>query len=82
MYNMVCNYYIVPVGSITDEMIDNVIENRDTLRKNLSGTLAIVKHSAGPTPACLQGFDKYSHSEILTHLGNVENGWTSNEELV
>ena len=70
-------WVIVNVSDITDEMIDSVNESsKDTLRKTLDGTKAILKWD-GDTPTCFDGMTTYNHSEILTEL--AKSTWTVNE---
>lgn len=71
-------WVIVNVSDITDEMIDSAIQSgRDTLRKSLDGSKAILKFE-GDTPNCFEGLTTYNHSEILTEL--AKSAWTSSEE--
>ena len=68
-------WVIVNVSDITDEMIENAIQSsRDTLRKSLDGSKAILKWD-GSTPSCFDGMTTYTHSEILTDLAKSD--WTS-----
>ena len=61
-------WVIVNVSDITDEMIENAIQSsRDTLRKSLDGSKAILKWD-GDTPSCFDGMTVYNHAEILTEL--------------
>ena len=71
-------WVIVNVSDITDEMIRNAIQSgRDTLRKTLDGSKAILKFN-GDTPSCFDGLTTYNHSEILEEL--AKNDWTEEEE--
>ena len=70
-------WVIVNVSDITDEMIENAIQSsRDTLRKTLDGSKAILKWD-GDTPSCFDGMTTYSHSEILEELSKSD--WSLNE---
>jgi hypothetical protein len=70
-------WVIVNVSDITDGMIDSVNESsKDTLRKTLDGTKAILKWD-GDTPTCFDGMKTYNHSEILTEL--AKSTWTESE---
>ena len=65
-------WVIVNVSDITDEMIENAIQSsRDTLRKSLDGSKAILKWD-GDTPSCFDSMTTYSHSEIKTELAKSE----------
>ena len=65
-------WVIVNVVDITDEMIRNAIQSsRDTLRKSLDDSKAILKWD-GNTPSCFEGMTTYSHSEIRTILNGDE----------
>ena len=69
-------WVIVNVVDITDEMIRNAIQSsRDTLRKSLDDSKAILKWD-GDTPSCFDGMTTYSHSEILEELRKSE--WNEN----
>ena len=70
-------WVIVNVSDITDEMIVNAMQSgRDTLRKTLDGSKAILKFD-GDTPSCFDGLTTYNHSEILTELAKSD--WTEEE---
>ncbi len=70
-------WVIVNVSDITDEMIVNAMQSgRDTLRKTLDGSKAILKFD-GDTPSCFDGLTTYNHSEILTEL--AKSAWTEEE---
>ncbi len=76
MYNSV-NYITVDVSGITDEMMDNAVEDsRDTLRLSADGNKAILKWE-GTTPSCFDGMTTYSHSEILEILKGSD--WSGGE---
>ena len=61
-------FIVINVSSITDEMIDNALEvSRDTLRKTVDGTQAILKWD-GDTHSCFDGLTTFNHSEILIEL--------------
>ena len=71
-------WVIVNVSDITDEMILNANQtSRDTLRKKLDGSKAILKWD-GDTPSCFDGLTTYSHSQILTEL--AKSAWTADDE--
>ena len=62
------NWVIINVSDITDEIMDNAIQtSRDTLRKSLDNSKAILKWD-GDTPSCFDGMTIYTHSEILDEL--------------
>jgi len=70
-------WVIINVSDITDEMIVNAMQSsRDTLRKTLDGSKAILKFN-GDTPSCFDGLTTYNHSEILTELAKSD--WTEEE---
>ena len=70
-------WIIVNVVDITDEMIRNAIQSsRDTLRKSLDDSKAILKWD-GDTPSCFDGMTTYSHSEILEEL--IKSDWSESE---
>ena len=61
----------------SNTFVDNAIQtSKDTLRKTLDGTKAILKWD-GDTPEVFDGMTTYSHSEILTEL--AKNIWTRDE---
>jgi hypothetical protein len=62
------HWVILNIDDITEEMIKVSIQSgRETLRKNLDGTKAILKWN-GNTPNCFNGMTVYNHSEILEIL--------------
>ena len=70
-------WVIINVSDITDDMIDNAIQtSRDTLRKSLDDSKAILKWD-GDIPDCFEGMTTYSHSEILTTLNGSD--WSEEE---
>jgi len=70
-------WVIINVSDITDEMIVNAMQSsRDTLRKTLDGSKAILKFD-GDTPSCFDGLTTYNHSEILAELAKSD--WTEEE---
>lgn len=70
-------WVIINVSDITDEMIVNAMQSsRDTLRKTLDGSKAILKFN-GDTPSCFDGLTTYNHSEILAELAKSD--WTEEE---
>ena len=70
-------WVIVNVSDITDEMIENAIQSsRDTLRKSLDGSKAILKWD-GDTPSCFDGMTTYNHSEIRTELAKSD--WSNDD---
>jgi len=71
-------WVIVNVSDITDKMIINAIQSgRDTLRKTLDGSKAILKFDDN-TPSCFEGLTTYNHSEILEEL--AKSAWTEEAE--
>lgn len=76
MYNSI-NYITINVSDITDEMMDNAVEDsRDTLRLSVDESKAILKWE-GTTPSCFDGMTTYSHSEILEILKGSD--WSGGE---
>ena len=56
-------------------MISSAIQtSRDTLRKTLDNSKAILKWD-GDTPSCFDGMTTYTHSEILIELAKSD--WTN-----
>jgi len=76
LYNSI-NYITINVSDITDEMMDNAVEDsRDTLRLSVDESKAILKWE-GTTPSCFDGMTTYSHSEILEILKGSD--WSGGE---
>ena len=70
-------WVIINVSDVTDDIIDNAIQtSRDTLRKSLDDSKAILKWD-GDTPDCFDGMTTYSHSEILTIVNGSD--WSEEE---
>ena len=73
-------YIIINVSDVTDEMISSAIQtSRDTLKKSLDGSKAILKWS-GSTPSCFEGIETYTHEEILNKVGKDISEWQENIE--
>ncbi len=65
-------YVIIPESQITNIDFTKVLETSEhTLRPSLDGSLTFVKFE-GATPDFLEGFDQYSHSEMLTILAGPD----------
>ncbi len=70
-------WIIINVSDITEEMSSSAIQSsRDTLRKTLDGSKAILKWD-GDTPSCFDGLTTYTHSEIRTELAKSD--WSNDE---
>jgi len=68
-------YVIVPNDELTDQMVDDACETSlDTLRHTVSGDDLVLLKWVGDTPASLEGYTQYTHSEIMTELSNEEWG--------
>ena len=70
------NRYFIIDYPVTDLSIwQIVVQDADTVRKNNSGNLCIVKLYQGDTSdhAQLQNYTEYTHEQMLTFLnGNIE----------
>ena len=63
---------------VSNVYIDSSIQtSKDTLRKSLDGTKAILKWD-GNTPEAFEGMQTYTHPEILEMLAGSD--WTISEE--
>lgn len=71
-------YYIIPVGLLNNPLLENVVQSKESARKNLAGTMCLVKtyHDVESHPA-LSAHQKYTHTEILVELAKPE--WTPEE---
>lgn len=56
-------YIVINLSDVTDEMIDNALESRDSLRLSLDGSKTILKWDK-ETPSCFDGITTYSFTEI------------------
>ena len=71
---MTRRYCIIIKQDIDNINFKEVLENKDTLRYNLTDTEFIVKY-IGVKPEDLSSYTDYSHSEILEIINNPANGW-------
>ena len=69
-------YIVINLSDVTDEMIDNALESRDSLRLSLDGSKTILKWD-GETPDCFDGINTYTHTEILEELAKSD--WSKDE---
>ena len=66
------NYVIYDMADVADIDFSQVKEaSQNTLRLSLDGTKTTLKFT-GKTPSFLEGKTIYTHSEILTIMGNNE----------
>jgi len=70
-------WVIINYSDVTDEMIDNVYERRNTLRHTITGTDKVILKWDGDTPSVFDGMTTYNHSQILTEL--AKSAWTRSE---
>ena len=56
-------YIVINLSSVTDEMIENALESRDSLRLSLDGSKTILKWDKD-TASCFDGITTYSWTEI------------------
>ena len=56
-------YIVINLSDVTDAMIDNALESRDSLRLSLDGSKTILKWDK-ETPSCFDGITTYSFTEI------------------
>lgn len=79
-------YVIVPIGDITQEMVNECVQTSlDTLRKNEAGTEAILKwYSRNDIPTLIAALDpqpiEYTNTEINAILNDPQNDWIIEEE--
>lgn len=67
-------YIIVDSNNLDYINFNQIIENKNSLRYNLTKTEFIVKFK-GDTPTDLKEYKKFTHSEILVLINNPDNGW-------
>jgi len=67
-------FIIIPENDVTEMMIMCSLNNENTYRKSLDGTLAILKFDHAH-PDCAAGLVKYTHEEILLYLEDNEGVW-------
>lgn len=72
-------YCIIPANELNNINFSTVVENKDTVRYNLTENEFIVKYM-NIKPECLESYTDYMHSEILTIINNPSNGWITNED--
>ena len=64
-------YIVINLSSVTDEMIENALESRDSLRLSLDGSKTILKWD-NETPSCFDGITTYSWTEIKEIAGGSD----------
>ena len=66
-------YYIIPIGLLKNPILDAVVQDINTVRKNNNETECVVKTYDGITdhPA-LSAHTKYTHAEILVEMNKPE----------
>ena len=73
-------YIILPAAKISDIDFNKIYETSlNTIRYKLDNSEFIVKFQ-GSTPEFLDGYDEYTHSEILEIINNPSNGWENKED--
>lgn len=72
-------YFIIELPSpALSAILSHCVESSNTVRKNNTGTKAVVKLPVGANvPNILKSKTEYNHAEILTELNEPE--WISNE---
>ena len=69
------HYIIIPLEDVTQNNIDNCIEDSfDSLRISNDGLKTILKWN-GDTPYGLATYEQYTLDEIRAILNDPENGW-------
>jgi hypothetical protein len=71
-------YCIVDTVDVIDNMIDESLEKKETLRYSLDGSKVILKFTT-KFPNTMAGYTKYTHDEILEILKGIE--WVDPEVL-
>ena len=73
-------YVIISIEDIEDIDFNQVMETDvRSLRISTDGKYTFVKFQ-GDTPSFLEGKTHYTHSQILEHLKDSNNGWVSSGE--
>lgn len=76
---MIIKYYaVLPTKDITQEMINESLNNNDTIRMSLDCTCAILKFYE-QYPNTVGGYQKYNHSEMLQYLEDNKLEWEATE---
>lgn len=73
---MTNRYYILPLPNDHSALWDIVVEEEDTVRKNIAGNKMVIKLYKGDEAShpILNGRPEYTHSEILVEMVKPE--WT------
>ena len=66
-------YIIVPVEDVINEMIEESLNESNTLRYSLDGSKVIIKYNS-KFPNSAKGYTKYTHDQIILELQKPE--WT------
>jgi hypothetical protein len=75
-------YFIFPLPNSHSKLWDIVVQDENTVRKNLLETKMIVKLYMGDEEnhPMLNGIQEYTHTEILQYLEDNSNEWQ--EEII
>lgn len=75
-------YFIFPLPNSHSKLWDIVVQDENTVRKNLLETKMIVKLYTGDEEnhPMLNGIQEYTHTEILQYLEDNSNEWQ--EEII
>lgn len=65
------SYVIIPIEELTDSMIENSLNDVNTIRYSLNGSKVILKFNS-PFPDIMQGYIKYNNEQILQIINNSE----------
>ena len=72
-------YTIVNISELDNlDFSELLTTSKDTARRNLDGTMAIV--SFNETPAYFSLAATYTNEEVLELINNTDNGWYEEEE--
>lgn len=64
-------YVIIPTVDITDEMVEQSVNEPATIRYSVDGSKALLKFTT-PFPSSTKGYIKYTHIQILQQLAQAE----------
>ncbi len=72
-------YIIFEISKLAMINFEQVYEtNANTLRISLDEDYTILKFK-GVTPSFLEGYEQYTHTQIIEIINNPENGWITKD---
>tara|TARA_R110000764_G_scaffold91440_1_gene174528 strand:+ start:1374 stop:1601 length:228 start_codon:yes stop_codon:yes gene_type:complete len=73
-------YCILDIRELSKVNYNEVMQDSShTVRENLAGTAFIISFPADAVPVIAEAPQKYTHREMLNYLGDISNGWITED---